>query len=273
MATRKNRMAGIPPASRGRTASRSALAALLGVLLAGCAVNREPSTFEELGQDANTLGFGRLYPQDPNETDLQLGVGDTLLVTVEDAENLTGPRVIRQDGKITLPVIGDVMAAGLTSTEIQKKVETLLAVYLHEPKVTVAVETVVSKRYFVGALNPATGGATFLAVPYQGDTTLFDAWVGMGSPATPLDDDCHVKVIRGGVRDPRVLVVNIREMYTLGLHRGEHPDPSRRHHRGSADAARLHRSLRRRSLCSLRELLPGDEFRRPDPVQPGLDLR
>ena len=46
--------------------------------------------------------------------------------------------------------------------------------------------------------------------------TLFDAWVGMGSPATPLDDDCHVKVIRGGVRDPRVLVVNIREMYTLG---------------------------------------------------------
>jgi polysaccharide export outer membrane protein len=179
-------------------------------------MNREPSTFEELGQDANTRGFGRMYPQDPNETDLQLGVGDTLLVTVEDAENLTGPRVIRQDGKITLPVIGDVMAAGLTSTEIQKKVETLLAVYLHEPKVTVAVETVVSKRYFVGSLNPSTGGATFLAVPYEGDTTLFDAWVGMGSPATPLDDDCHVKVIRGGVRNPRVMVVNIREMYTLG---------------------------------------------------------
>ena len=120
VATRKNRMAGVPSASRRRAPSRSPLAALLAVLLAGCAVNREPSTFEELGQDANTLGFGRLYPQDPNETDLQLGVGDTLLVTVEDAENLTGPRVIRQDGKITLPVIGDVMAAGLTSTDIQK---------------------------------------------------------------------------------------------------------------------------------------------------------
>lgn len=188
----------------------------LAIALAGCS-NGPNSTFTELGQDGNTMGFGRKFPSDPNENAFTFGVGDTVVIGVADEAELTGTHVVRQDGYITLPLVRDVKVGGLTTHQIEQKLERSLALFLRNPSVTISVGNVVSKKYFVGAVNPATGGVLFSSVPYVGDTVLFDVWVAMGSPSTILDDDAHVKVIRGDPRHPRVLVVNVKDIYEKGL--------------------------------------------------------
>src|SRR5262249_7307675 len=94
---------------RGRMPYDRSLAASLLVtlmLLSGCA--SEPSTFQQLGQSANTKGFGEKYPPDESEDAFTFGVGDTVGVLVQNTPDLSGSFVIRIDGKITMNVIGDV---------------------------------------------------------------------------------------------------------------------------------------------------------------------
>ena len=69
-------------------------------------------------------------------------------------------------------------------------------------------------------MNPLTGGFLIRAVPFKGDTTLFEIWAAIGSPSTSLDDDAHVKVIRPDPRHPVVKVINIREMLVCGYSGG-----------------------------------------------------
>jgi polysaccharide biosynthesis/export protein len=191
----------------------AALPALL--ILAGCGTQRA-STFAELGPEANTKGFGDLYPPDATEGAFTFGVGDSVGILVQNNPDLSGTFVIRMDGKITMQVIGDVQVAGLTPDQVKKKLESKIAVYMKDVSLTVSALSIVSKKFYVAALNPITGGYMVRAVPYRGDTTLFEVWAGIGSPSSSIDDDTHIKVIRPDPRHPEVKVINIREMLVCG---------------------------------------------------------
>lgn len=176
----------------------------------GCSINGPNSTFEDLGDTANTRGFGRRFPHDPNENAFVFGPGDGIQITVEEEiPYFTTTQVIRHDGRITIRGLNDVTVGGLTPTQVRKKLETRLAVFIREPQVTVAVTEIHSKKYFVGGHLPQTGGTKLATVPYTGDVTLLDAWVQMGSPSSMLDDECHVKVVRGDPRKSEREVFNI----------------------------------------------------------------
>jgi polysaccharide biosynthesis/export protein len=189
------------------------------VLLAGCSTP-EPSTFSELGAEANTKGFGELYPPDETEGAFTFGIGDSVGLNVQNNTELTGTFTIRMDGKITLPVIGDVQVAGLTPEQVKHKLEAKIAVYMKEVSMTVAPLLIVSKRFYVAAMNPVRGGYIVKSMPFRGDITLFEVWAGIGSPSTSLDDDSHIKVIRPDPRHPVVKVINIREMLLCGYSGG-----------------------------------------------------
>lgn len=68
-----------------------------------------------------------------------LGPGDTIEVTVLGEGDLTRAVAIRPDGKINLPLIGDVQAAGRTPAQLALQVATSLKVYIRDPQVSVAV--------------------------------------------------------------------------------------------------------------------------------------
>jgi polysaccharide export outer membrane protein len=203
-----------------RSKAKTYLFLFLAGLLGACSTSDPPSSFEELGERGNTRGFGREYPQDPNENAFVFGVGDELLLTVQTGDlaspELSGSHLIRQDGNVTLPLLNEVAAAGLTSRQIAKKLESRYALFVVEPRVVVSPGLIVSKRFFVGAINPMTGGTALQAVPYRGDQTLFDVFVEMGAPSTILDDSAHVKVIRGDPRNPDVKIVNVRQIWLEG---------------------------------------------------------
>src|SRR5262249_42375712 len=160
-----------------------------------------------LGQSGNTKGFGEQYPPDDREDNFTFGVGDSVGVMVQNNPDLSGTFVIRIDGKITMNVIGDVQIAGLTPDQVRHKLENKVAVYMKDVTITVSAVNIVSKRFYVAAINPVHGGFLIRPVPYKGDTTLFEVWASIGAPSTSLDDDAHIKVIHPDPRHPDVKVI------------------------------------------------------------------
>lgn len=80
-----------------------------------------------------------------------LGPEDLLRVTVWKSPDLSGEVTIRPDGTITMPLIGDVPAAGRTANVLAKRIADLLTEYMSSPTVTVQVKEVNS--YFIYVLG------------------------------------------------------------------------------------------------------------------------
>jgi polysaccharide biosynthesis/export protein len=66
--------------------------------------------------------------------------GDTIYVRVFNQENLSGRTRVRPDGRITIPFVNDVPAAGRTTQELSKTLQTQLRDFINQPVVTVSLE-------------------------------------------------------------------------------------------------------------------------------------
>jgi Polysaccharide biosynthesis/export protein len=76
-----------------------------------------------------------------------IGVSDHVRVTVWKDPNLSTDAAVRPDGTITLPLVGEVVSAGLTVVELQGKIGERLAAFAKDAVVTVAVAEVDSYRF------------------------------------------------------------------------------------------------------------------------------
>jgi polysaccharide biosynthesis/export protein len=91
-----------------------------------------------------------------HDSEYHIGKGDVLdvLVWKQPDASITGLTVRPVDGKVSLQLLGEVVAAGLTPVELQKVLTDGLARYFKDPAVTVAVKEVHSKgAYVMGAVN------------------------------------------------------------------------------------------------------------------------
>jgi polysaccharide export outer membrane protein len=86
---------------------------------------------------------------DPRMRPYVIGVSDLVRVTVWKDPNLSTDAVVRPDGTITLPLVGEVMAAGQTAVGLQKKISQRLSTYAKDAVVTVGVVEVNSYRFTV----------------------------------------------------------------------------------------------------------------------------
>jgi len=112
-----------------------------------------------------------------NEQDYKLGSGDKLRVEVYKQDQLSQTLQVRPDGKITLPLIGDVAASGRTSLELRDSLTAALKEYVTNPVVTVIVqEAVAAQVHVIGeVLSPGTQVMT-------GGTTVLQALARAGGP-------------------------------------------------------------------------------------------
>ncbi|HYO82770.1 MAG TPA: polysaccharide biosynthesis/export family protein [Bryobacteraceae bacterium] len=91
-------------------------------------------------------------PVDPKA--YKIGAEDILLIRVWRENELSGQVQVRPDGKITLNLIGEVQAAGLTPIELTEKVTQAYSDLINKPEVMVSVQSVQSRRYFItGEVN------------------------------------------------------------------------------------------------------------------------
>jgi polysaccharide biosynthesis/export protein len=94
-------------------------------------------------------------PQAPSTSDeYRLGGGDKLRIEVYKDTQLSQSVQIRPDGKITLPLIGDLEAAGRTPIELRDTIARQLKEYMNNPVVTViVVEATAAVAYVTGEVN------------------------------------------------------------------------------------------------------------------------
>jgi polysaccharide export outer membrane protein len=99
-----------------------------------------------------------------------VGPSDVLAIRVWGEPEFSGPVAVHQDGKFTLPLVGDLEAGGKTPVEIQDIIAAALKKMVVKPLVTVTVQDVGSKKYYlVGQV--AHAGEYPLVVP----TTILEA--------------------------------------------------------------------------------------------------
>ncbi|MGH9512633.1 MAG: polysaccharide biosynthesis/export family protein [Terriglobales bacterium] len=91
-----------------------------------------------------------------------IGPEDTVHVSVWKESDLTTTLPVRPDGMISLPLLNDVRAAGLTPMELAASITTKLKKYLADPRVTVVVTAINSKKVYVTGEVLHSGAVTLM---------------------------------------------------------------------------------------------------------------
>ena len=97
---------------------------------------------------------GAVIPRDPRAVEFFIGPEDILDIQVWKNPELSRTVPVRPDGKVSLPLVNDIQAAGLTPTDLRDQLTTRLSEYLPSPEVAVIVREVHSvKVAVVGAVK------------------------------------------------------------------------------------------------------------------------
>lgn len=156
------------PAARPRRAARARtaiwLAAAVGV--AGCAGDRPVP-----GTDAESLAAARKA----DSAEYVIGPGDSLQIFVYHAPDLTTEVPVRPDGRISMPLVQEIVAGGKTPPQLAEDVTQALKKFVKDPTVTVVV------RSFVGPFDRQVrviGEATDpQAIPFREHMTVLDVMI------------------------------------------------------------------------------------------------
>jgi polysaccharide export outer membrane protein len=122
--------------------------------------------------------------------DYEIGAGDVVRVAVWRNPELSAEVPVRPDGRISVPLLGDLQAAGLTTARLREQISAGLSEYVTAPDVTVTVSQVNSKVvYVVGeVLRPA-------AIPLNRQMRVLDA-IAVAGGFSPFADKGDIKVLR-----------------------------------------------------------------------------
>lgn len=169
----------------------------LTAYLGGCASDAYVATNSPLLKDQAGSGAINIY---------RIGVDDTLNVNVWRNPELTVTVPVRPDGKISMPLIGDVTAAGSTPEEVSADISKRLQSYVRDPNVTIMVTGLQSHEYLArlritGAVNTPS------SLNYRQGMTVLDAILAAGSVndfSAPNNTKLYRKI------DGKARVINIR---------------------------------------------------------------
>ncbi|MAK61081.1 MAG: polysaccharide biosynthesis protein [Ponticaulis sp.] len=129
------------------------------LLVAGCETAGTAATSSEAVETST----------DAADFEYVLGTGDRLRVLVFGEENLSGEFLINPTGNISLPLVGEIRAAGKTEREFQASIEAALREgYLNDPRVS--TEVLNYRPYYI--LGEVSGSGEY---PYAGGLTVMNA--------------------------------------------------------------------------------------------------
>ncbi len=136
----------------------------------------------------------------------RVGIDDVVDINVWRNPELSVSVPVRPDGKISMPLIGDVVAAGLTPDQVSASIKSRLKNYVRDPNVTVIIKELRSHEYLTlvrvtGAVNDP------LSLNYRQGITVLDAVLaagGLNDYAAPdktklyrvIDGKTHIIYIR-----------------------------------------------------------------------------
>jgi len=139
-------------------------------------------------------------------SDYVIGADDVLAIVFWKDKDMTADVVVRPDGKISLPLLNDVQAGGLTPAALTDRVTELSRQYIEEPSVTVVVKQINSRRVFiigeVGKPGPYSLG---------GPITLLQ-FISIAGGLNPYANSKKIQIMRTENGKPVTLKFNYQEV-------------------------------------------------------------
>ena len=126
-----------------------------------------------------------------NSPDYRIGAEDSLQISVWKEPSLSGTFPVRPDGKISLVLLGDVQAAGMTPMDLADDLTTRLKKFIQDPLVTVTVTEVKSQKVFVLGEVQHVG-----PVELSAEMTPLQAIAAAGG-VTPFANTKKIYILRG----------------------------------------------------------------------------
>ena len=121
----------------------------------------------------NSSSSGATNPKVKDE--FVIGSEDVLAINVWKEAEVSRTVAVRSDGKISLPLVGEVQASGKTPKQLETEIATGLRSFISDPEVTVIVQAINSKKYSI--LGRVGHAGSF---PLIAPTTMLDAIAASG---------------------------------------------------------------------------------------------
>ena len=142
-----------------------------------------------------------------------IGPGDSLEILVWNEPEISRAVTVRPDGRLSVPLVEDLVASGLTPQELARVVEERLAVYLKNPQVTITVmaaQGLPDQRVRVlGEVAQPT------SLPYRAGMTLLDAITETGG-LDPFADGNAAKIIRRTAQGQEEIALRLDDLVRDG---------------------------------------------------------
>ena len=136
-------------------------------LLAGCAATTGSTTAPKVDPELQAV------------TEYHIGVDDVIRVAVWQNPDLNVTVPVRPDGRISVPLVGDVNAGGRTPGDVAAEIKAKLTEYVRDPQVTVIVDQLKSHEY-LSRVRVTGAVRTPISVPYRQGMTVLDAVLAAG---------------------------------------------------------------------------------------------
>jgi polysaccharide export outer membrane protein len=135
-----------------------------------------------------------------------IGPEDVLSINVWREETLTRQVPVRSDGNISLPLIDEIHAAGLTPLQLKEKLTLRLKEFIDNPNVSVIVTQTNSQKVYVSGEVRTPG-----VYPLRGETTLLQV-IPMAGGFTEWADQKKILIIRKEAGKDKRIVVNYKKI-------------------------------------------------------------
>jgi polysaccharide biosynthesis/export protein len=171
-----------------------AIAALMSTFLWGQTGQSSPPAPDEDFQKASlAVGVSKVsVPPTAPAADANFVIGneDVLAISVWKDQELSRVIPVRSDGKISLPLIGELQATGKTPKQLQAEITTALQLFMSKPEVTVIVQEIKSQRFNI--LGHVLKPGSYLLTPPM---TLVDA-IALAGGLAPFAKTKSIYVLR-----------------------------------------------------------------------------
>jgi polysaccharide export outer membrane protein len=175
---------------------KTALVTMLSLAVAaGSAAAQTPGTPAPVGTSGASAALARPAGNAATSADYRLASGDKLRIEVYKDPQLSQSLQVRPDGKITLPLVGDLVAAGRTSLELRDDIAGSLKEYIANPVVTVIVTDTTPQVFYVSGEVSKPGVYTLV----NGRLSILQA-IAMAGGFTDFANRKDITILRGAKR-------------------------------------------------------------------------
>jgi polysaccharide export outer membrane protein len=143
---------------------------------------------------------------DPQSQDFVIGPEDVLGVVFWREAELSGDVAVRPDGRITLPLIGEVVASGVTPSTLRDQIQQAATKYLSTPNVTVVVRQINSRKAFITGEVKAPG-----AYALHGPRTVIQL-ISLAGGVTEFAKTEEISILRQEQSQTRAFKFNYKDV-------------------------------------------------------------